>query len=204
MVEFCTSEEVKEAQQQNRPIVALESTIITHGMPYPQNVQTAKEVEGVIRAAGAVPATIAIMKGTLCLGLSEEQLEELAQATDVLKCSKREIPYAMSKCLYGSTTVAATMFLAEKAGIKVFVTGGIGGVHRGAESTWDVSCDLTELAKTPVTVVCAGAKSILDIPKTLEFLETQGVPVLTWGTNTFPAFYVSKSECQVAMRVENA
>ncbi|QQE77812.1 pseudouridine-5'-phosphate glycosidase [Alicyclobacillus sp. SO9] len=183
------SAEVAEAAAQQRPIVALESTIISHGMPYPVNVETALEVEQIIRDEGAVPATIAILDGKIHVGLAEEELQLLARTDDVLKVSRRDLPYALATGKPGATTVAATMICANLAGISVFVTGGIGGVHRGAEHTMDISADLLELSKTDVAVVCAGAKSILDIGFTLEYLETHGVPVIGYQTNEFPAFY---------------
>ncbi len=186
-------EEVKEALNNNKPVVALESTIITHGMPYPDNIKTALEVEQIIRESGAVPATIAIMNGKIKVGLTKEEIEELANQKDVVKTSRRDYPVVLAKGLYGATTVAGTMIVAKMAGIKVFVTGGIGGVHRGASETMDISADLQELAQTDVAVVCAGAKSILDIGLTLEYLETQGVPVLGYQTDQFPAFYTRNS-----------
>jgi len=187
------SPEVAAARAAGKPIVALESTIISHGMPYPQNVQTAREVEDVIRAAGAVPATIAIIAGKICIGLSEEQLETLGASPDAIKVSRRDLPFVLSQGLLGATTVAATMICAQLAGIEVFVTGGIGGVHRGAETSFDISADLQELAQTGVAVVCAGVKSILDIGLTLEYLETHGVPVLSVGQPGFPAFFTRES-----------
>ena len=187
------SPEVAAARTAGKPIVALESTIISHGMPYPQNVQTAREVEQVIRDAGAVPATIAIIKGKICVGLSEEQLETLGSSPDAIKVSRRDLPFVLSQGLLGATTVAATMICAQLAGIEVFVTGGIGGVHRGAETSFDISADLQELAQTSVAVVCAGVKSILDIGLTLEYLETHGVPVVSVGQPGFPAFFTRES-----------
>ena len=198
------SEEVLEAKKANKPIVALESTIISHGMPYPQNVQTAKEVEEVIRKNGAVPATIAILNGKIKIGLSDEELEFLAQSRDVEKASRRDLPYLIAKKKNGATTVAATMICAELAGIEVFVTGGIGGVHREAETTMDISADLQELSMTNVAVICAGAKSILDIGLTLEYLETYGVPVVGFETDVLPAFYTRTSLYNVNYRVDNA
>jgi pseudouridylate synthase len=197
------SEEVLQGRQNGKAIVALESTIISHGMPYPQNVQTAREVEDIIRAKGAVPATIAILNGKIKIGLSQEELEYLGQATGVIKASRRDIPYILSSGKDGATTVAATMILAELADIAVFVTGGIGGVHRGAEQTLDISADLEELARTSVAVVCAGAKSILDIGLTLEYLETKGVPVLGYQTNSLPAFYTRKSAYDVNVQLDS-
>lgn len=187
------SAEVANARAAGKPVVALESTIISHGMPYPQNVQTAKEVEQIIRDAGAVPATIAIIGGKICIGLSPEQLELLGNSPDAMKVSRRDLPYVLSTRKLGATTVAATMICAELAGIHVFVTGGIGGVHRGAETSFDISADLQELAHTSVAVVCAGVKSILDIGLTLEYLETHGVPVVSVGQPGFPAFFTRES-----------
>lgn len=198
------SEEVLEAKKANKPVVALESTIISHGMPYPQNVQTAKEVEEIIRKNGAVPATIAILNGKIKIGLSDEELEFLAQSKDVEKASRRDLPYLVAKKKNGATTVAATIICAELAGIEVFVTGGIGGVHREAETTMDISADLQELAMTNVAVICAGAKSILDIGLTLEYLETYGVPVVGFETDVLPAFYTRTSPFNVNYRVDNA
>ncbi|WP_094075136.1 pseudouridine-5'-phosphate glycosidase [Rossellomorea vietnamensis] len=196
------SEEVKEAKRKGMAIVALESTIISHGMPYPQNVKTAREVEDIIRSKGAVPATIAILNGRIKIGLSQEELEYLGQATDVIKASRRDIPYILASGKDGATTVAATMICAELAHIPVFVTGGIGGVHRNAEVTMDISADLEELAVSNVAVVCAGAKSILDIGLTLEYLETKGVPVLGYRTDSLPAFYTRSSPYSVNYKVE--
>jgi len=187
------SPEVQSARAAGKPIVALESTIISHGMPYPQNVQTAREVEQVIRDAGAVPATIAIIDGRICIGLADEQLELLGQSKDAIKVSRRDLAYVLSQKKLGATTVAATMICAQLAGIEVFVTGGIGGVHRGAETSFDISADLQELAQTGVAVVCAGVKSILDIGLTLEYLETHGVPVVSVGQAAFPAFFTRDS-----------
>jgi pseudouridine-5'-phosphate glycosidase len=187
------SAEVAAARAAGKPVVALESTIISHGMPYPQNVQTARQVEQIIRAAGAVPATIAVIDGRICVGLDDGQLERLGQSQDVLKVSRRDLAYALSESRLGATTVAATMICAQLAGIEVFVTGGIGGVHRGAETSFDISADLQELARTNVAVVCAGVKSILDIGLTLEYLETHGVPVMSVGQRAFPAFFTRDS-----------
>lgn len=187
------SDEVASAKQRGAAIVALESTIITHGMPYPKNVEMARGVEQVVRDSGAVPATIAILHGTLHIGLNDEQLLELANASHVMKVSRADMPFAISERRNGATTVAATMIAASLAGIKVFATGGIGGVHRGAEESFDISADLNELARTNVVVVSAGAKAILDLPKTLEYLETQGVPVITYGQSDFPAFWSRSS-----------
>ena len=185
--------EVQQALSEARAIVALESTIISHGMPYPQNVTTAIEVENVVRAQGAVPATIAIFNGKCHVGLTKEELEYFGNAKNVWKVSLRDMPYVISKKLYGATTVAATMRIAAMAGIKVFVTGGIGGVHRDALSTMDISADLTEMAQTSVAVVSAGVKSILDVGLTLEYLETKGIPVITFGQDEFPSFYSRES-----------
>ena len=187
------SDEVAAAIVNGRPVVALESTIIAHGMPYPQNLETAMECMQIVREVGAVPAIIGIIEGTPTVGLSTDQVKLLAKSDSVAKVSRRDIPIAMAKKLNGATTVAATMILASLAGIKIFATGGIGGVHRGAQKTMDVSADIMELAKTDVVVVCSGCKSILDIGLTLESLETQGVPVLGYQTTEFPAFYTRKS-----------
>ncbi|MBK3495790.1 pseudouridine-5'-phosphate glycosidase [Viridibacillus sp. YIM B01967] len=197
------SEEVKAAQEKGLPIVALESTIISHGMPYPQNVITAREVEQIIRDNGAVPATIAILEGQIKIGLSDEELEVLGNSSDVAKASRRDLAYLLATKQKGATTVAATMICAELAGIEMFVTGGIGGVHRGAETTMDISADLEELSQTNVAVVCAGAKSILDIGLTLEYLETKGVPVIGYKTNVLPAFYTRQSDFDVNFRADN-
>jgi pseudouridine-5'-phosphate glycosidase len=196
------SPEVEAARAAGKPIVALESTIISHGMPYPQNVQTAREVEGVIRDAGAVPATIAIIDGRICVGLSSEQLELLGQSKDAMKVSRRDLAYVLATKKLGATTVAATMICAQLAGIEVFVTGGIGGVHRGAETSFDISADLQELAQTSVAVVCAGVKSILDIGLTLEYLETHGVPVVSVGQRGFPAFFTRESGFDADFRLD--
>jgi pseudouridine-5'-phosphate glycosidase len=187
------SPEVAAARADCKPIVALESTIISHGMPYPQNVQAAREVEQVIRDAGAAPATIAIIGGRICVGLSDAQLELLGSSPDAMKVSRRDLPFVLAQGQLGATTVAATMICAELAAIDVFVTGGIGGVHRGAETSFDISADLQELAQTSVAVVCAGVKSILDIGLTLEYLETHGVPVVSVGQPGFPAFFTRDS-----------
>ena len=198
------SPEVEAALKEGRPVVALESTIISHGMPYPANVDTARAVEQIVRDHGAVPATIAILNGKLKAGLTDEEIEYLGQATDVIKASRRDIPYIVAQGRNGGTTVGATMIVAALAGIKVFATGGIGGVHRGAETTMDISADLEELGKTDVIVVCAGAKAILDLGLTLEYLETRGVPVLGYQTASLPAFYTSTSEFKVDYRVDSA
>ena len=185
--------DVQQAVNSGKPIVALESTIISHGMPYPENVATAIEVENTVSANGAVPATIAIFNGKCHVGLTKEQLEFFGHAKGVWKVSLRDMPYVISKNLYGATTVAATMRIAAMAGIRIFVTGGIGGVHRDASATMDISADLTEMTHTPVAVVSAGVKSILDIGLTLEYLETKGIPVITYGQEEFPSFYSRKS-----------
>jgi pseudouridine-5'-phosphate glycosidase len=198
------SPEVQAARAAGKPIVALESTIISHGMPYPQNVQTAREVEQVIRDAGAIPATIAIIDGKICIGLSDEQLEVLGNSSNALKVSRRDLAYVLAQKKLGATTVAATMICAQLAGIEVFVTGGIGGVHRGAETSFDISADLQELAQTSVAVVCAGVKSILDIGLTLEYLETHGVPVLSVGQPGFPAFFTRDSGFQADFQIDAA
>jgi pseudouridine-5'-phosphate glycosidase len=196
------SKTVKEALDAKKPVVALESTIISHGMPYPENVNTAKEVEEIIIENGAVPATIAIIDGKIIVGLSEEQMEFMATEEHIVKASRRDLPIILTQKLHASTTVAATMICAKLAGIEVFVTGGIGGVHRGAETTFDVSADLQELAKTNVAVISAGAKAILDLKLTMEYLETFGVPVLGYQADEFPAFYTRTSGIQANYRVE--
>jgi len=196
------SQEVQQAIADGRPVVALESTIISHGMPYPQNVQTAREVEQIIRDHGAVPATIAIMNGRIHIGLSDADLELLGQSRDAIKVSRRDLPYVLSEKKLGATTVAATMICAALANIPVFVTGGIGGVHRGAETSFDISADLQELAQTSVAVVCAGAKSILDLGLTLEYLETHGVPVVSVGQEAFPAFFTRNSGFKADFRLD--
>ncbi len=203
-LDLVLSPEVEDAKKNGTPIVALESTIITHGMPYPQNLEVAKQVEADIRAKGAVPATMAVLNGTLHAGLTETQLEELAQAKNVAKVSRADMPVIMAQGRTGATTVAATMIAAHLAGIDVFATGGIGGVHKGAEESFDISADLTELAHTPVTVVAAGAKAILDVPKTLEVLETNGVPVITYGQDSFPAFWSATSDLASPLRMDDA
>ena len=195
--------EVKEALEQGKAVVALESTIIAHGMPYPKNVETALAVEEVIRKNGAVPATIAIIDGVIKVGLTPEEIEYLGTAKGVLKVSRRDFPVVMAKKMDGATTVAGTMMAAAMAGIKVFVTGGIGGVHRGAGESHDISADLEELKQTNVTVVCAGVKSILDIAGTLEYLETKGVPVVTCGGDYFPAFYSRSSGIPAELREDD-
>ncbi len=198
------SEEVAGARRDNRPIVALESTIITHGMPYPQNLETARAVEQVVRDNGAVPATIAISGGEIHVGLNDAALDQLARTPDAMKLSRADLAVALANGNTGATTVAATMICAARAGIDVFATGGIGGVHRGAETSFDISADLRELSKTAVTVVCAGAKAILDLPKTLEVLETLGVPVIGYGTDVLPAFWSRTSELAIPLRMDHA
>jgi pseudouridine-5'-phosphate glycosidase len=195
--------EIAQAKAEGRAVVALESTIISHGMPYPQNVATAREVEAIIRSEGAVPATIGIIKGRVKIGLTDEELESFGQNRSVEKVSRRDFPLLIAQKRDGATTVAGTMIAAEWAGIRVFVTGGLGGVHRGAAESWDISADLTELMQTNVCVICAGVKSILDIPKTLEVLETSGVPVIGYGTDEFPAFFTRSSGCPVLQRVDD-
>ena len=197
------AEEVKKALAEGKAVVALESTIISHGMPYPQNVETALRVEEEVRKSGAVPATIAIIDGVPTVGCSREEIEKLGKAgLTVTKVSRRDIPIVIAKGLNGATTVASTMIFAEKAGVKIFATGGIGGVHRGAEKTMDISADLDELSKTNVTVVCAGAKSILDLNLTMEYLETKGVAVIGYGTDELPAFFTRESGIKVGYRMD--
>ncbi|KAM6576778.1 hypothetical protein CsatB_028615 [Cannabis sativa] len=199
------SPEVSEALSNGGPVVALESTIISHGMPYPKNLETAKEVEAIVRGKGAVPATIAILDGIPCVGLSVVELERLANlGTQAQKTARRDIAHVVASKGNGATTVSATMLIASMVGISVFVTGGIGGVHRHGENTMDISSDLTELGRTPVAVISAGVKSILDIPRTLEYLETQGVCVAAYKTNEFPAFFTRTSGCKVPCRVDTA
>ena len=201
---FKLSEEVKAAVSENKPIVALESTIISHGMPYPQNFETAIEVENSVRAGNAVPATIAIIKGVIKIGLNENDLKFLSTEKNILKASRRDIPFIVSQKLSAATTVSATMICAKLASIKIFATGGIGGVHRNAQNTFDISADLTELAQTNVAVVSAGVKSILDIGLTLEYLETLGIPVIGFKTEEFPAFYTRKSGFNVNYKMDTA
>ncbi|HKU66500.1 MAG TPA: pseudouridine-5'-phosphate glycosidase [Candidatus Baltobacteraceae bacterium] len=196
------SEEVARALEERAPIVALETTILSHGMPYPQNVETALAVEAIVREEGCVPATIAVVCGRIHVGLTHEQLEHFGTAQDVLKLSRADLPYAVAAGKDGATTVAATMLCAHLAGIEVFATGGVGGVHRGAERTMDVSADLEELARTSVAVVCAGVKALLDLPKTLEVLETRGVPVVGYATAEFPAFWSRSSGLAVPLRFD--
>ena len=197
------TDEVSEAKADNLPVVALESTIITHGMPYPQNVDTARAVEATIRENGAVPATMAVIDGTLHVGLTGTELDALGQATGVAKLSRADFAACLATGGTGATTVAATMIAARLAGVEVFATGGIGGVHRGADQSFDISADLSELAQTAVTVVAAGAKAILDIPKTLEVLETSGVPVITYGQDDFPAFWSQSSALPSPLRMDD-
>jgi pseudouridine-5'-phosphate glycosidase len=197
------SDEVAAARAAGRPLVALESTIITHGMPAPVNLETARAVEADVRAGGAIPATIAVMGGYIRVGLTDAALEDLAAARDVRKLSRADLAFALVEAATGSTTVAATMICARLAGIEVFATGGIGGVHRGAETSFDISADLEELAQTPVTVVASGAKAILDLPKTLEMLETRGVPVITYGQDEFPAFWSRRSGLPSPLRLDD-
>ncbi|MEZ4776849.1 MAG: pseudouridine-5'-phosphate glycosidase [Bacteroidia bacterium] len=203
-IPYLPSEEVADALAENRPVVALESTIISHGMPYPQNLETANKVETIVRESGAVPATIALIKGKICVGLPENDLHFLAESKEMHKASRRDMAYIISQGKSAATTVAATMICADIAGIRMFATGGIGGVHRGAQQSFDISADLQELARTRVAVVSAGVKSILDIPLTLEYLETMGVPVVGLGTNDFPAFYTRSSGSQAPFRLDTA
>lgn len=196
------SQEVQDALNEGRPVVALESTIISHGMPYPDNVKTAYEVEQVVRENGAIPATIGIIDGIPVVGMSKDEIEQFGKKEGVLKASRRDLPYILSKKMWGATTVATTMIFAHVAGIKVFVTGGVGGVHRGAEVSMDISADLIELATTPVTVVCAGIKAILDLEKTLEYLETMGVTVLGYKSDTLADFYTPDSGLKLDARMD--
>ncbi len=198
------SPEVHKARQEGQPLVALESTIIAHGMPYPQNLETAHLLEDTVRKRGAVPATIAVLDGRIRVGLDQADLEKLANGDHIAKLSRRDLPVVMAQGGNGATTVAATMICAAQAGIRVFATGGIGGVHRGGQTSMDVSADLTELSRTSVAVVCAGAKSILDLGRTLEYLETQGVPVLGYRSDDFPAFYTRTSGFPVPARADDA
>ena len=204
MIPLARNAEVTAAQAAGAPVVALESTIVTHGLPSPQNLETARRVEAAVRAAGATPATIAVLGGRVHVGMEDAQLEALARATDVAKLSRADLAVRLALMADGSTTVAATMICARLAGIAVFATGGIGGVHRGVETTMDISADLDELAKTAVTVVCAGAKAILDIPRTLEALETRGVPVIVYRADAFPAFWSRDSGLPAPLRMETA
>src|SRR5690348_115175 len=197
------SDEVRAALERGQAVVALESTVIAHGLPYPHNLEVAQAMESVIRAEGAIPATVGIHEGSIVIGLSQAEIERLGTAESVLKVSRRDLAVALGMKQPGATTVAGTMLCASMAGIRFFATGGIGGVHRGAESSMDISADLTELARTPVLVVCAGAKSILDLDLTLEYLETQGVPVIGWQTDEFPAFYVRSSGWRLTHRADD-
>jgi pseudouridine-5'-phosphate glycosidase len=198
------SPEVRDALARGAPVVALESTIVTHGMPYPDNVSTARAVEAAVRAGGAVPATIVVLAGRIRVGLADDEIEAMGQSTGFMKLSRADLAYAVALGRNGSTTVAATMICAHLAGIRVFATGGIGGVHRGMETTLDVSADLDELGRTPVTVVCAGAKALLDLPRTLEYLETRGVPVVGYRTDRFPAFWSRDSGLPAPLRLDSA
>lgn len=200
--EFQLHPDVAAALRDGQAVVALESTIITHGLPWPDNLATARDAEAAVRAVGAVPATIAVLDGRPTIGLSDAQLEQVARHPAALKASRRELALAIVQGRTAGTTVASTLYLAYRAGIRVFATGGIGGVHRGAAQTWDISADLGDLARFPVAVVCAGAKSILDLPATLEWLETAGVPVIGYRTDTFPAFYVPSSGERVMARLD--
>ena len=200
---FDFKEEVKEALEGGKPVVALESTLISHGFPYPENLEVAGEMEEIIRGYGVAPATIAVIKGKIKVGLTAGELEFMATSKDIVKTSRRDLTVIVAKGLNGATTVAATMLVAERTGIKVFATGGIGGVHRGAEKSFDVSADLQELARTPVAVVCSGAKAILDLPLTKEYLETIGVPVIGFGSEELPAFYCRESGLKVDYVVNN-
>jgi pseudouridine-5'-phosphate glycosidase len=204
MTRLVVGDEVARARAEGRPLVALETTIVSHGMPWPQNLDTALAVEAVVREAGAVPASIAILDGFVRVGLKEAELERLARADDVLKLSRADLAYGAVSGRPGATTVAATMIVARLAGIPVFATGGIGGVHRGAETSFDISADLTELARTDVVVVAAGAKALLDLPKTLEMLETLGVPVVGYRTDEFPAFWSRQSGLPAPIRLDSA
>jgi len=200
---FDFKEEVKEALEGGKPVVALESTLISHGFPYPENLEVAGEMEEIIRGYGVAPATIAVIKGKIKVGLTAGELEFMATSKDIVKTSRRDLTVIVAKGLNGATTVAATMLVAERTGIKVFATGGIGGVHRGAEKSFDVSADLQELARTPVAVVCSGAKAILDLPLTKEYLETMGVPVIGFRSEKLPAFYCRESGLKVDYVVNN-
>ena len=197
------NEHIKEAMENGIPVVALESTIISHGMPYPQNVETALKVEEIIRSEGAMPATIGIINGECIVGMTPEEIEQFGKRKGIAKVSRRDLPVIIAKKEWGATTVATTMIIADHAGVKVFVTGGIGGVHREAQQTFDISADLDEFAKTNVCVVCAGAKAILDLPLTLEYLETKGVPVLGYQTKELPAFYTRESGLDLDYQVDS-
>src|SRR5256884_8956827 len=197
------TDEVQTALQEQRPVVALESTVIAHGLPFPANIEVAQAMEAAIRNEGAIPATVGIHDGKIVIGLNRDEIERLGTAQDVLKVSRRDLAVALATGQVGATTVAGTMLCASMTGLRFFATGGIGGVHRGAETSMDISADLTELSRTPVLVVCAGAKSILDLDLTLEYLETQGVPVIGWQADNFPAFYVRSIGRPVAHRADN-
>src|SRR5436190_3471134 len=197
------SDEVQTALQAQQPVVALESTVIAHGLPYPANVEVAQAMEATIRAEGAIPATIGLFDGKIKIGLTQDEIARLGTARNVQKVSRRDLAITLATHRLGATTVAGTMLCASMAGIRFFATGGLGGVHRGAQSTMDISADLTELSRSPVLVVCAGAKSILDLDLTLEYLETQGVPVIGWQTDDFPAFYMRSSGRRLSHRVDN-
>jgi pseudouridylate synthase len=197
------SDEVQTALQEQRPVVALESTVIAHGLPYPANIEVAQAMEAAIRNEGVIPATVGIQDGKIVIGLNKDEIERLGTAQHVLKVSRRDLAVALTTGQLGATTVAGTMLCASMADIRFFATGGIGGVHRGAEASMDISADLTELSRTPVLVVCAGAKSILDLDLTLEYLETQGVPVIGWKTDEFPAFYLRSSGRRLTHRADN-
>ena len=201
---FEPSDPVRDAMRGGAPVVALESTIVTHGMPWPENLETARAVEAAVRAAGAVPATVAIVDGAVRVGLDDAELESLARTDGTMKLSRADLAVAVARGVTGSTTVAATMIVAKLAGVRTFATGGIGGVHRGAETSFDVSADLEELGRTAVTVVCAGPKAILDLPKTLEVLETRGVPVVAWGQDALPAFWSRDSGLEAPLRMDGA
>jgi pseudouridine-5'-phosphate glycosidase len=198
---FQITKEIEEALRDRKPVVALESTVIAHGLPYPKNLETAQSLEKKVRENGAIPATIAVFDGKLCVGLSQSRLEQLATDKNIRKISRRDLPIAVAKKLNCATTVATTAFIAHRVGIQVFATGGIGGVHRGFD--WDISADLPELAQTPITVVCSGAKIVLDLPATREWLETNGITVLGWQCHELPAFYSRKSGLTVDEKVEN-
>jgi pseudouridine-5'-phosphate glycosidase len=200
---FDFKDEVKKALERGKPVVVLESTLISHGFPYPENLKVAGEMEEIIRGYGVVPATIAVIRGKIKVGLTRDELEFMATSKDILKASRRDLAVIVAKGLNGATTVAATVVVAEKAGIKIFATGGIGGVHRGAEKTFDISADLQELARTPVVVVCSGAKAILDLPLTKEYLETMGVPIIGFGSEELPAFYCRESGLKVDYVVDD-
>ena len=200
---LAVSEEVQSALHEQRPVVALESTVIAHGLPYPANIEVAQDMEAAIRAEGAIPATVGIYDGKIVIGMTLDEITHLGTAQEVQKVSRRDLAFTLATGKLGATTVAGTMLCASMVGIRFFATGGIGGVHRGAETTMDISADLTELSRSPVLVVCAGAKSILDLDLTLEYLETQGVPVIGWQTDEFPAFYVRHSGRRLSQRADH-